>query len=196
MIGIPGLIFGFQAIKRKVISYETSSKGHIINTESNQSLRNEIEIKYKGKPVNDVWFYELRIENTGNTPVEKKDYESPITISFTNGKIISCMEGFKKPSNLQYKLSYSEKEVTIDPMLLNRKEIFNIIILVDQQNDCLPNVEGRISGTELKSKTQFADFLRQPVLPNSSIDIFDLIFVLLIVLITAFFILLIISKFS
>lgn len=152
IIGVPGVIFGFLAIKRKVLKYDISSKGHIINTESNKILRNEIEIKYKGKPVNDVWFYELWIENSGNSPVEKKDFESPITVCFENGKIISCMYGFKKPSNLQFKSSYTEKEVKIYPMLLNSKDKFYISILVDQQNECLPNVLGRISGTELKRR--------------------------------------------
>ena len=66
--------------QRRSLSYEIVSATPLLSVE--EDIKKDLQISYKGKPVEQVHLVMIKILNSGSLPIPSKDYEQPITISF------------------------------------------------------------------------------------------------------------------
>jgi hypothetical protein len=88
----------------------------------------------------------VRIQNTGNQPIEVGDYEGSLRVSFGSEARISQSNLVEtEPNELPVSISDDPAEITLEPLLLNRGDSFVLSALLVGEIDEV-KVGGRISG--------------------------------------------------
>src|SRR5690242_19450337 len=82
----------------KELMYEVVSDAPIANI--NKAVEDRVEIRYDGRPVNDMFLLILRIMNTGNVAVKREDYAEPLEIILKSSKVITSDVLETSPKNL------------------------------------------------------------------------------------------------
>lgn len=94
---VVGAIVGGAAIyipfrrNQKAISYEVVSNVPIVTVQrgANNVVTENIEIRYKDRPVHDVRLVVVRVWNSGKLPIAPADYVAPIMIKFWGNMLAS-----------------------------------------------------------------------------------------------------------
>lgn len=133
-------------IKRKELSYNI-----IINTpllSIDKQIEDKITILYEDATVDNLQLIILRVCNTGNTPIEKSDYERPISFSFGKDSFIFAESVLdKKPENLKITFQKEKDKIIFYPILLNKKDEFSIKVFVNNYKGEI-NPDCRIVGVK------------------------------------------------
>lgn len=133
---------------RKEISYGVESAISLLSV--SDEVRSKVQILYGGNPVSNVRLVILKIWNSGNQPIEAKDYESnnPIKFDFgTSSELLDIQIIEKIPVNLKVNLVKGKDNFLLEPFLLNKKESLTIKVLLSATTDEVI-VDTRIIGTE------------------------------------------------
>ncbi|MEH7596613.1 hypothetical protein V7295_29510 [Bacillus toyonensis] len=146
---IPLVVYILQKSKKE-LSYKIISENKIFNTEIDKRLK----VSFNNTVIEEeLTLILLKVINTGNQPITKKDFEENSGIDILFGKDILSVETQKtKPSNLHIDANeilpgYFE----IQPLLLNPKDEFTLKLLVEKHNTSDFKVGARISGiSEIK----------------------------------------------
>jgi hypothetical protein len=109
----------------------------------------DIEIRFKGRPVKTLNLYSVSVLNLGNRPILKNDWDENLTISFaTDLQIVDFRIGASKPRNLNPSFAINEaeglNEIRFQPFLLNSREGFRSEIVVAGED--VPKITSRIVG--------------------------------------------------
>lgn len=153
---IPILLF-YADRDTKELSYDTIYISEIINLD-NDKIENAKFI-IKGNEYKTVYSTEILFKNTGNIPIQKNDFANEMSISFgKNAKILTSKIINKTPENLKPIIKFEEKEILIEPLLLNPGDSFVIQSLIDN-NFKTPTVYSRISG--IKNPTKIKNYKRE-----------------------------------
>ena len=124
-----------------------------------KEISEQLMILYEGESVKDVYAIQIKIVNSGNLPIQVKDYVQPISVKFgANSKVLVSEVSDCKPSELEISLTNTGAQTTIQSVLLNQSDSFTVRALVsDYTLDDEIKVMGRITGVR-KIKT-----LRDPL---------------------------------
>jgi len=138
--------------QKKVLSYEIVSDTPLLSVK--EEIKTKLQILFEGKPVQQVYLGMVRVFNSGNMPIEVKDYDCPITLCFGEGAQILTAEIVKTdPNNLRPSINVKNNEIVISPILLNRGDFLTLKILATTSCDQMV-VNGRIVGVkEIKQFT-------------------------------------------
>lgn len=128
---------------RKRMSYEIISNELLISSE--EAIRDEIEITYRGTPVKNVRLVVIKLINDGYLPIKKDEFDNYVRITFPNGTVLSAEKLKFYPDNIDTSISYADDWVEIDPALFNRGDYIILKALVSTFNDEL-NITTRIVG--------------------------------------------------
>lgn len=83
-----------------------------------------IEVLFQKRAISSLQVIEIKIRNSGNRPIERTDFDSPIKLLFS-GKILPPVEVVgADPPNLPAEVETSDQHLTIKPMLLNSGDSF------------------------------------------------------------------------
>ncbi|OUB81243.1 hypothetical protein [Bacillus wiedmannii] len=163
---IPLIIYILQKSKKE-LSYKIISENKIFNTEIDKRLKVSFENTIIEEELTLIL---LKIVNTGNQPITKKDFEDNSGIDIMFGRDILSIETLKtKPSNLYISTEdilpgYFE----IQPLLLNPKDEFTLKLLVEKHNTLDFKVGARISGvTKIKP-------LKEKLIPYHKLVVYSL----------------------
>jgi hypothetical protein len=113
---------------------------------------NDIQLLYKGTPVQNASFLQIRIKNIGNQPITENDYNRPIIFSINpNFKLLDVSVAGSNPSNLGILPEQtSDNQVEINKVLLNPNDEVTIKLTTvgDPKESVLSGfiVDGRIVG--------------------------------------------------
>lgn len=142
---------------RKELSYEIISRTSLLSRE--EEIGGALQVQYNGQPVKKVQLVEINFENTGNTPILVNEYERPISLDFgETSKVLTAEISKKFPENLSASLSIKDKNVIIDPLLLNSKESLTLKMLIS--NGSKVSIDCRIVGiSSIKEATESRNFL-------------------------------------
>ncbi len=152
IVGIPatmfGLWFAYFVYRRqkntKSLTYEVLSNYRLITVDS--KYRSQFKILFKNDEVENVNLFVIRIKNTGNIPIEKKDFDKPIKIEFMGDSRIIFGEILEQsPNNLGIEFIVGKNLLEVSPCLINQDDSFSIQILVNS-NKVEFLIDGRISG--------------------------------------------------
>lgn len=113
----------------KELAYEKVSLNNIVKIDS--KFRNSIEVKFNGEKVEKLWLLIIKIINSGNTPIEKKDFDAPISIELKSGNQILDVEIINKyPGNLQLLATHTSQKIELSPILLNAGDNYSIRVMI------------------------------------------------------------------
>jgi len=144
--------------QRRSLSYEIVSATPLLSVE--EDIKKDLQISYKGKPVEQVHLVMIKILNSGSLPIPSKDYEQPITLSFGNQtKILTAEIAETNPDSLEASIDASDRHAILVPALLNQKDFITIKMLVTKYRS-EPNVSGRIIGVKEIRKVVYRYFRR------------------------------------
>lgn len=119
----------------KALSYEIVSSTSLLK--KHDELGKKFKIFFEDKEIKEnVFLVLLRIINTGNVPIEKKDFNQDITIETNNSKILIAEVKETTPKNLYVKIdNLGAGLVVVSPLLLNNKEEMIIKLLVKSSDE-------------------------------------------------------------
>lgn len=149
----------------KSLSYDIISSTSLFE----QHEVSKFKIFFEDKEIKEnVYLVLLKIINSGNVPIEEKDFNKDITIQTTNSKVLIAEVKETTPKNLNVDINnIGAGLVAISPLLLNSKEemIIKLLIKSSEENPFNKDdlkVESRIVGiseiTKVK-KSKSKDFL-------------------------------------
>lgn len=113
----------------------------------NSDIANEIQILYKGSPVQSLSLILLKIANAGNQPITSNDFNTPLRVVLSEeSEIAEVVVQDTNPKNIQMTPSISMKnEITFSKTLLNPGDQVVVRILAIN-NDGSLDINARITG--------------------------------------------------
>jgi len=104
---LPGQGLLFQLISKSPLEADDASP--------NPPMR----VTIAGKDVTAPYLSTIIIRNTGNIPIMPEDFQTPVRITVINEAKIVQIYYEKKPADIDVAISYTQKEVSLAPTLLN-----------------------------------------------------------------------------
>ncbi|MDQ5823881.1 MAG: hypothetical protein M3441_06655 [Chloroflexota bacterium] len=140
-------LIGWQSRFRKALTYEIVSAAPFPTVEGTGLQPNSISVLFDGRPVTStLYLIIMRIRNSGNVPIGSHDYAEPLLIRLEGTeRVLTVQVAAVHPTNLSPKLAVNASEVTIQPLLLNPGDSFELKMLVEGYSG-EATVEGRIQG--------------------------------------------------
>ena len=149
-IALLGVLISWKQNKSKKLSYSVISYPLF---EIKDSLKNDLEIRYKNEIVNQVYTCIINVKNFGNQSIRKEDFDEPITFQIQNCKHIFSVENIStSPKKLVVNIEVKGNTLKINSMLLNPTDYFTLKLILEGEN-ILVNVDTRIIGIkEIQNK--------------------------------------------
>lgn len=95
-----------------------------------RKVRGKIKVFYDDKEIENLYLVVLEIINNGNFEIRTSDFEEqPITINFPKSNLVSVEVSKTSPKSLKPAISYEPTQVTIQPLLLNKKDSFTLELI-------------------------------------------------------------------
>ncbi len=129
---------------RKALQYEVRSFLPLVNTGNKNEEK--LKILFDGKLVLGAYWAVVRIINSGNVPIESRDFDRPVMISLgEKTRILSTEIAGTDPDNLQPSVIIHGTKIELMPLLLNGGDWIEIQVLASEPEH-MPKVEGRVVG--------------------------------------------------
>lgn len=154
-----------------------------VEIRAGDALKGDIEIRYKGKLVDNLFVVRASLKNVGNAAIRKSDVIEPITFSFDPGtEIIKEPHIVRKaPGNLAISWSYDRhnvdnktESVNVGFDLLNPGDYF-LVEFVCTGTSQIPSVLARIEGI---GQIEIVDTAREMLLQRSMNNLLTLAFLI------------------
>lgn len=103
--------------QRRALACEFGSIVSPIEIRAGEALRGELEIRYKGQNVENLFIVRAKLKNIGNLPIRKSHVIEPVTFAFeTSVELLREPEPVhKKPENLKIDWDFGEVDSTSKP---------------------------------------------------------------------------------
>jgi hypothetical protein len=139
-----GLLYFEWWRNRRRLSYDVIISFDLVSADT--AIRDKVEIKFDGVPVEYVRAFVLKVINDGFQPIKKAEFEKPIRFVFEHNRIITAEKVEFHPENLGTLISYGDNWVEIEPALFNRKDLVEFKVLLDGYHRPDLKVDARIEG--------------------------------------------------
>jgi len=148
-ISVPIVIYLLQ-IQKKQLSYSLLASSQIGGSALPVLL--EVQVQTGGRIAKEITASTIEIENTGNVPIKKEDFEKEIKVDFgAESEVLRAIISEAEPKYLLPKLEWCGGQVLISALLLNPGDHFKLQAITSKQKT-IPTVECRIVGvTEIKA---------------------------------------------
>jgi len=149
LLALSGILVGVIQSRRqrkfKALAYQVSPIFPLLSV--SESIGGSVKILYEDQPVEGLEGVTVRIQNTGREPIEKGDYERPVTVVFGEGaQILKAEIAEEKPDEIEAAITVNDSSVQLTPTLLNPEDSVTISVLLTQFEKDKPDVDGRIVG--------------------------------------------------
>ena len=137
-------IIFFRQIRKKTLTYTVLTNSDVVP--GSKDGKSTIQIHYKGKVVPKARLIEIRIKNTGSSPIKPEDYIEPLSLRLPNSEILASevRDAQSLGASIETKLS-DRSEIVLSKTLLNPTDFFDVkVLLADGDADF--SVVGRIVG--------------------------------------------------
>lgn len=141
---------------KKELSFFIQSQTEIVDV--NKYDISDLSVLYKEKVLRNLHLFELQIENTGNVPIESKDFERNLSISFGNKSVLLLAQSANSmPSSLTPRIILKQHWFEVEPLLLNPDDQITFEAFITGGYEP-PKLDMRISG------------IKQPVIVGGNKD--------------------------
>jgi hypothetical protein len=159
--------------KSKKLVYQTISKTRVLTVR--KGLAGRVEILFDGNPVQEVGLLQMKITNIGTETIKSSDFVRPIKFMLPQGqKVIDADFVQFDPPGLAPRLQRDDNSVTIEPLLLNANNSFQVKLLIANFNGIVA-IDSRIEGVELKPG-RLLGALEQAIVEMTTTVIFGVLF--------------------
>ena len=133
-------------LKGKRLSHEILAYVPLLT--ATESIRDELQISYKGTPVKNIRLFNVKIINDGYEPITRNDYEKPISFVFADEAVVLSAEIVSlNPKNLETSITFEANKISINPTLLNSKDSIEIKAIISSYETQM-NIDARIIGVK------------------------------------------------
>jgi hypothetical protein len=141
---VSAFVIFFMQIRKKALTYKVLTNSSLILISDN--VKDNIQIRYKGKIVPNVRLVEIRIKNSGSLPIKPEDYIEPLGIYFTNSKILSneIIDIHSLGIHVETELS-DQSKIIFSKTLLNPNDSFDAKVILGEAGTDF-SIGGRIVG--------------------------------------------------
>jgi hypothetical protein len=130
--------------QRRALTYHVKSTYPLLK--STEELQGRLSVQVDGVAVRNIDVMFLEVQNSGNHPVSRSDFDVPFAIEFEPpAYIISAVVDAEEPDNLGVTLEVAEQKVTLQPILLNPGDKFTLKLLLSSDSKKFA-ITGRIIG--------------------------------------------------
>ena len=149
------IVFWLQLPKRKLL-YSISTPRPLLQ-ESNVAIH-KLQIVRNGAVIPNPTVVTVRFRNAGRGEIEKSDFSEPIRIDFGPTSVLHSAVHYRShPPDMPVELTQEVSAFSVDPLLLNRKDSFEVQCLVTSPTDD-PKVTGRIKGVSRLVRSSEEEF--------------------------------------
>jgi hypothetical protein len=112
----------------------------------------DIQVSYKGEPVNKVFLLQVHIKNSGNQPIAEADFNRPLSFIFPpEYKLADATITSSEPANIGMTVTKTSEQVAqASRTLLNQDDLVSVrFIVIGDSSETLLNkftIDGRILG--------------------------------------------------
>jgi hypothetical protein len=148
LLAISVSVFLYRLQRRfKALTYQVSPAFPILSVR--ESVKGSVKILYEDKLVEGIEGVTIKIQNAGSEPIQKADFDRPVTVDFGEGaQILEAEIAEKKPDETEADIIINESSVQLTPTLLNPDDFVTMSVLLTQFEKDKPDVEGRIVGVK------------------------------------------------
>lgn len=130
--------------QRRALTYSIKSVYPLLN--ESEELHGRLSVQIDGKHVNNVEVMFLEFKNSGNRPIARDDFDTPLSVYFEPPiQIFSSAVVSTAPENLGATAKIEKQAVVVEPLLLNPGDQFVLKLLLSSDSK-LFDVNGRIVG--------------------------------------------------
>jgi hypothetical protein len=148
-IGVSILIYRLNK-KKKALSYEVLRNDRIFRVVG--SLASRVQITVDGKSANNVSLILVDIQNSGNEPIKRDDFDTPLQFEFgAKAEILSARVLRTKPSDLVATIDVDESKLTLNALLLNKNDSLTIEALVSAPDEKLKHSVRIVGVADIKT---------------------------------------------
>ncbi len=141
---------------RKHLTYQILTNTQLLKHDN--EIRDKVQILVDGVSAENVQLMILKIINTGRQSIDEKDFKQNLDFVFSSTDsesvaILSADLSKKQPDNMKVRISRSDNTLSVEPIMLNYKDSFEIKVLLNS-NKAIVTPDARITGV---GKIQFDD---------------------------------------
>ena len=131
---------------RKQLSYGIVTRTPLLSVK--EQIKGDLKILYNGEPVEKVYLVQIKMLNSGNTPILPTDYERSVGFSFgEEAKILTAEITETEPKSLKPSIKVDGKSVLLSSSLMNPDDSMILNVLVSRFGGQI-TVDGRIAGVK------------------------------------------------
>jgi len=143
------VVIGSVPILIPLLSSSQKQLGFAVTTWSLGALAEKLsplEIRYSNRIVKNPVFHRVHVENTGNAPILRAEYDGPVVIQYEKGATILDVRLSKTtPENLPIEIERKGAAILVKPILMNSGDSFDVdTILSDSASE--PRFVSRVAG--------------------------------------------------
>src|SRR5215211_3787567 len=145
-IGV-GIVTYFRMKERKQLDFEVIVNAPLIGAAA-RTVRQDLEVHFRGLKVDDPHLIIARFLNTGNRPIAPDDQIEPISIDFSEseGRPVTADIVKMNIPNAVVPFTIQESTISLTPLLFNEEDWIAVRIVVDGKSS--PVAQGRITGVK------------------------------------------------
>jgi hypothetical protein len=158
LFGALAIYFWRRPYRKKLLGAERLSGYSLVQVQANEGDKHPLKLVYGSHDVTAPYITVLRVGNMGDEEVKADEFDDPITIEFTKGKLLAYDVIDKSKPNIKPTFTVDTEHpnrVTIKPLLLNGHEWIDLQCVTDG-NPGVPEVQSRVAG-ETKSMIGMMD---------------------------------------
>lgn len=131
---------------RKALTYLVKSAYPLLT--GTEELQGRLQVQVDGVTVNNIDLMFIVFTNSGNIPIERGDFDNPVTVSFEPpSPIISVVVESEEPEGIGASLSVQRDSVTLNPLLLNSGDKVTLKFILSSDTRKF-RVSGRVVGVK------------------------------------------------
>ncbi len=138
------VFFSIRSESTKELTVTYTPKRSLVARDTSTNAR--LEVRLGEIRIAAPWLVSGKIENTGNRPIEERDIEEPLRLSFSGGHVISAEIAQKSQRALFASAAASGNDVVITHKLLNPGDWIGFDVIFDGEPAMPPDLSFRISG--------------------------------------------------
>lgn len=112
----------------KELAFGIVSSRRLLSVADEVSSR--VTVQLDGKAVTNLHLLVYGLKNSGHRAVAPSDFERPLSISFSEGQVVSAEVASQAPANLGVTLVVTESNIELQPLLLNAGDQILIQVLL------------------------------------------------------------------
>lgn len=134
------VVFRWQQ-RPKELTFGLLSSNRLISV--HDAFASRITVQLDGKEVRDLHLRVYGLKNSGLVAIIPEDFQTPITVRFAGGLILSAGIVREKPGNLKASIENRDGAVVIAPLLLNPGDelVYQVLVSAEELKE---EVEGRV----------------------------------------------------